>query len=176
MTLPSQREFENAFIALEAKKGLAAGAIERPVLFADVALYIAGHKHSNTHRIEAAIRADLRVRKLFKLLLEEQRRSFTPRQALAMGTEEISDRSCRGFELKLRASRAATEQVYVVLEIWSELQKDDDSAAVLLLERENVFCRLVFPAIQDGRTQTILPSASKTLAMLRDANTALSLI
>jgi hypothetical protein len=167
---------EQVFVALKGLQGLAQGGARRPVLYSEVYHYVHGSHAGDSNRVEMALKSDMRVRRLFRQIVDKQRVATSPSAAVAQDTTTIEQRVGDGFILKFRPSHAKGDQVYVVLEIQASLGISDGQAFSLIAVNESSASRINFPPVVDGRTQAILLESDERLKMLRNPELELNLI
>jgi hypothetical protein len=170
-----QEPLETIFIALKALQGMQQVDAMRPIVLADIVEYIRGNEYQQ-QRVAVALATDLRVRKQFTMLLNQQRIAIAPQEALAQHAAELEMRLGEGFTLLFRRSRADQQQVYVILELDPALEPVDGAAYSILAMSESDVVRVRFPALNNNRAQAILREGDKQLELLRDPNIELNLI
>ena len=145
-------------------------------MFADVLHYVVGSSAIDVTKVGNAINSDLKLRRIYKQLLGQNRVAFGPREAHAQGEEEIALRNGEGFCIKLKVSKANAKQVYVILTVEQPEQFKSDKAIALHVTSEQTQFRLDFPALVDGKSQSIVASDDERLTALKNINTELSLV
>lgn len=173
--LPEQQA-EQAFVALQALKGLAQPATNKPVMFAEILQYVLGNSNIDVERVTKALGSDLTKRRIYNQLLSENRIAYGPREAHAQDNDVIDLRAGEGFSIKLRISRARPEQVFIILEVAHPEQFAADKPVMLHISGDNEQARLDFPALVDGKSQLILADSDHRLLALRNTDTELSLV
>lgn len=166
---------ESLFIAVKALQGLHSQDGKRQVRLADVVEYVRSGIDRN-QMVEAAIKTDLTIRRQLQMILQHQRISVAPAEALAQDSSELEMRIGQGFQILFRRSRANTDQVYVVLELEKELEVNDGDDILLIAEGELAIARLQFTNISNGRSQTILRTDDDKFAVIKNPNNALSIL
>ena len=79
--------------------------------------------------VSEALRADPELREDFGLLLQRSAWQHLPRAAAAAGREALHRREAGGFTLRLVASRAGPDQVYLLIELPEESPPGDTDPA-----------------------------------------------
>lgn len=166
---------ESMFVALKALQGIHQLQGDTQVVLADIVAYISGRGKKDI-LVEEAIRSDLRLRQLYKLLLQQQRVAFLPKEALAQDAAELDMRIGAGFRILFRRSRADSGQTYVIIELDEHSELDRSSDYMLFAEDSTDVVRLRFVATSGGRSQIILPSDDKKLKTIKNPDIELSLV
>lgn len=174
---PNDRDIpqESAFIALKALQGLNVGAGQGQVLLADIFNYVSGGTDRD-QRVATAMKTNLNVRRQLQQVLQQQRLSVAPAEALAQDTSELPMRTGKGFRILFRRSRADLDQVYLVLEVEPNLEINEGEDVLIIAEGELAVARLQFYSISNGRSQTILRTGDEKLDLIKNSNNPLSLL
>ena len=172
----TQQSTESVFIALQGLRGLQQSVEHRPVLLGELIHYVRGSAEVNETLIREQLKTQLPLRRQFNQLLEDLRVATAPRQAQAASDEVCTGREAAGFSLKFKASKAHSDQIYIILTVRGESGMVDGHNPVIVVEREDDIERLCFPVLNEHRAQTLLLENDSCLALLRDPDAELSLI
>ena len=156
---------EEAFIALQAARGLRSGSLSRPVMFGEMVHYIHGTAEVDELRVEEQIGSNLSLRRQFNQLLEAARVATAPKQALAASEEasvddgktkvSVAKRETRSFTLAFKHSKANADQIYVLLTVHPESGMADGHAPVVLASKQ----------VGPGGASEVEPSSEKDLSV-----------
>ena len=151
---------ESVFVAVKALHGLHSQAGKSQVLMADIVQYVTGAEDPN-QKVATAVKLDLRVRRQLQQVLQHQRLSVAPAEALAQDAAEIEMRIGEGFRILFRPSRADSNQIYVVLELGKELEIQDGIDMLVIAQGENDIARIQFTSISGGHKPYYGPIANQ---------------
>lgn len=113
------------------------------------------------HEVSAALRGDRGLRDDFALLLERCARQHLPRAAAAAGREDLRRREAGGFVVRLVASRAGDDQVYLLVELPAETRADAPERLVVRTA-DGEFLKQALPS-PEARTIRLVMAADDPL-------------
>ncbi|WP_417784113.1 hypothetical protein [Terasakiella pusilla] len=132
-----------------------------------------GYVQGGTDEVVAhALQSDLAVRRVYQNLLRRQALFHIP-QAIAASSEEYPMRHCAGCRVRLQASRAQEDQVYLIIELAD--QRSDSPTRLNLFGAGEVFASVDLPAQRNGVIQTLLDKDSSQARLLADPKTEIIL-
>ncbi|MDY6920335.1 MAG: hypothetical protein SV765_08985 [Pseudomonadota bacterium] len=164
----------SVFVAIKALQGLRKLDPRSQVLMSDIAAFLKGSEHKSPE-VKNAVAADVRFRRLYTLLLQQQRIGTVPAEAVAQDAPVLDRRAGDGFVVLFRQSRADAAQTYVILELNSDVTALEDGRFLLHGQLADDVVRLHF-SVSRSRGQTILSTSDIRLSVLRNPSVELSLI
>ncbi len=111
--------------------------------------------------VSAALRGDRGLRDDFALLLERCAWQHLPRAAAAAGREDLRRREAGGFVVRLVASRAGDDQVYLLVELPEEARADAPGRLVVRTA-DGEFLKQALPS-PEARTIRLVMAADDPL-------------
>lgn len=155
-----------ALHAIETQQAL---EMERPVLINDILAYVKGRTTSETNRIQAAISSHLAVRRQYRQLLKSKQIAHIARPRAAHSGDILEKRiGEHDVRLMLKQSKGHEEQYYLILELPEAIASHQDKPLILHANTETQTQRVVFPPVQDGRSQIILSADELLFSLLQD--------
>lgn len=148
-------------------------AENRPVRFDEIYRIATDPAAPIDRRICDALDSDARLKRDFESLLEAASICFFPVAAAAAGVDGLDEREEDGFRLRIRASSAGDDQVYVTIRLkegW-----DRPPTALVALPSGQAPVRVPLPEDIDGVYQLIEPADSPVVKAIRDPNSSLVL-
>lgn len=148
-------------------------AEERPVRFDEIYRIATDPMALIDPRISEALETDARLKQDFEGLLETASICFFPVAAAAAGTDGLVEREEDGFRLRVRASSAGDDQVYVTIRLkegWDRLP-----TAFVALPQGHAPVRVPLPEDIDGVYQLIEAADSTIVEAIRDPKSRLAL-
>lgn len=173
MTDPSDKEAEALFIALDTLDQITrpAPSVTRKIGFNELYAYANDPAHPPARDLHDALANNLALRRDLKRLLNKQALAHLPRLAAA-SSGEISERDGDGFTLRLRASKAQEDQIYLLI----QTEDRDDSPRLLFVEDENgMLHRLIIDDFSEGEAQILLNLQDDILKALRNVKSTVIL-
>lgn len=145
---------------------------ERPVTFQDLSAWVRSSDSALPVRLQLALAADPRLRHDLDRLLARSATWHGPR-ASAASSGRLDSRDADGFRIRLKPSRAAADQVYVLITLTGERSQDPTTLAMRSADGEYVKWSL--PRPQSGVIQILTDEAADGLRLLRDPKSELYL-
>lgn len=152
--------------------GFAVSTAERPVTFHDLRAWLQSADGALPVRLQLALAADPRLRHDLDRLLA---RSATWRgaRASAASAGRLEARDADGFRIRLRPSRAAADQVYVLITLTGE--RSQDPTTLVMRSADGDYVKWSLPQPQSGVIQILTDEAAEGLRLLRDPKSELYL-
>ena len=148
-------------------------ATDRRVTFHDVRGWLHDAESSAPPvRLRLALAADPRLRRDLDRLLERRAGWHVPRAAAA-SSGELERREGDGFQVRLQPSRAAANQIYVLITLTGERRRDPTTLVVRSAAGDYV--KWTLPPQQSGVIQVLVDDAALGLRLLRDPKSELFL-
>lgn len=122
--------------------------------------------------VSRALRSDLAVRRVYQNLVRQHAQFHIP-QAIAASSEAYPQRHCAGCRLRLQASRAQEDQLYLIIELAD--QRAESPARLNLFGADDDFAAVDLPAQRNGVIQTLLDKDSPQARLLADPKTEIIL-
>ena len=161
---------ERAFDALSSVDSMTTSADvgKRQFGFSDLYAFVTGFDSTMDVEMERALKQDHRLRENLDYLLAKTA-LYHAEQVAAASTGKVNMRYGEGFEIRLRESLAAPQQVYIIIEL-------KDPAAVpptaMILSGSRTVCeKRMLPEPQDGTIQILENIDSEVVVALRDIET-----
>ncbi len=153
---------------LEAVK-LSEGIVHRPecnkaIGFAEIYAYATQPQHEPSAELLSALDGDVRVRRDFEALLRNVSVYWMP-QVAAASSGEISTREIEGCRIEFRVSKAAADQIFVIIEL---VDKSAAPRNLFVCGKNGPVRRMDLPEARDGRVQLLLEVDSEIASGLRD--------
>ncbi len=146
-----------------------ADVTNKPILINDLLAYVSGRQNELTPLVEQALNQNLAVRRQYKQLLQLNNVSHIAKPRAAHSDEIFEKRiGEHGVLLKLKKSKAQTNQYYLILEIPEALAIESGRNLVLHANTNTLTQRCVFPPLHDNRAQVILDENNPILALFQD--------
>ena len=140
----------------------------RRIGFSDLYAFATGSDSMMDEELERAVENDVQLRDDLDRLLDETALYQSERVAAA-STGKVDMREGEGFEIRLHKSRAAPQQIYIIIEL-----KDPEAApptAMFLCGSRPLYQKRLLPKMQDGTIQILTNSDSDLVEALRDIKT-----
>ncbi|WP_417820113.1 hypothetical protein [Terasakiella sp.] len=115
---------------------------------------------------------DLKVRRVYRSLLQKSALVHMP-QALAASTQDYPERHADGCHIRLQASRAQSDQLYLIVEMSD--QRRDMPQSLHLFGPDETMVRVALPAARNGVIQTIIEKNSDAARLLGEPKTEIFL-
>lgn len=142
---------------------------EKPVLINDILAFVKGRVTSETTRVEDALGTNLTLRRQYRQLLKSKQLAHIARPRAAHSGDILEKRiGEHGVRLMLKQSKGHEEQYYLILELPESIASAQDKPLVLHANTETQTQRVVFPPVQDGRSQIILSADELLFSLLQD--------
>jgi len=122
--------------------------------------------------VEAALGQDLFVRRVYRTMLQQSALVYIP-QALAASTEDYPERHADGCRIRLQASRAESDQLYLIVEMSD--QRRSMPTSLNLVGADETTARVLLPGARNGVMQTIIDKNSEAAQLLADPKTEIFL-
>lgn len=122
--------------------------------------------------VSKALGQDLALRRTYKNMLQQQAYFHVP-QALAASTQDLPDRHCDGCVIRFMASRAESDQVYLIVEVQDQRREMPHQMSVFGGQDKMEILEL--PPARNGVIQTIIDRTSGLADLLRDPKTEIFL-
>jgi len=168
---------ELAYSFLRGMRGLnRPGQLDKPVIFNDVYGYIIGSPNIDRSLVEKEIEGNTKLKAMVKEILSKERVFFLSRLVAAHSTEAVEQRTGEGFVLKIRESKADSDQYYLILEVDILSYQKDHSRVVLHAHTDEKSASGVFPALQEGKSQIIVEKDNKLLTLLKNSDPEISIV
>ena len=145
---------------------------EAPAGFAELYAFATDPQAEMTPRLNAALAANVKLRRDLDALLSRTAIYQFPRAAAA-SSGDLDSREGDGFKLLLKASRAGADQLYVILELGDFAEQDPK--ALVLRGEGGLFLKQPLPVPVNGRIQMVAEAGSDLVNALRDVKTELYL-
>ncbi len=145
----------------------------RPVRFDEIYTIATDPGAPIDGRISGALESNVRLKRDFEALLESTAICWFPVAAAAAGIDGLDEREEDGFGLRIRASSAGDDQVYVMIRLkegWDKMP-----AALVALPPDSAPVRIPLPEEIDGVYQLIEASDSAIVTAIRDPKSRLAL-
>ncbi len=138
-----------------------AGAISASRLYK----FVLGHQDE---MVSDLLGSDLALRRAYKQLLQQSAYFHIP-QAIAASTDDFPERQCDGCVIRLQASRAESNQIYLIIELSD--QRREMPNALSVFDADGACEVLQLPAMRNGVIQTIIDRKSDLARLLADPKT-----
>lgn len=135
--------------------------------FAEIHAYATRPDHMPSDALLRALEGDTQTRRDFEALLRNVSAYWMP-QVAAASSGEITTREVDGCRMTFRASKADSDQVFVIIEFTDKAAKPE---TLFVCGREKPMTKIALPSARDGRVQLLLESNSAELHGLRDVDT-----
>jgi hypothetical protein len=119
-----------------------------------------------------ALTADARLRRDLDRLVQRTANWHAPR-ASAASTGQLETREGGGFQIRLRPSRAAADQVYVLITLTGE--RSQDPTTLVIRSAGGQYVKWTLPSPQSGVIQILADEEADGLRLLRDPKSELYL-
>ena len=146
---------------------------ERPVRFDEIYSVATDPNAVIDSRISTALSTNASLKLDFEALLELNAICWFPVAVAAAGVDALEEREENGFSIRIRRTRAADDQVYVLIRLkegWEELPK-----ALVAIPNDGSPVRLTLPEEIDGVYQLIEAANSLLVAAIGDPKSRLAL-
>ncbi len=173
MTSKQQTATQLAFNALSTLDAITdnSSALEdatRKLGFSDLYSFVTGPDSTMDEELERALMRDNRLRDDLDRLLDNTAQ-YHAEYVAAASSGNVSMRQGKGFAIRLHESRAAPQQVYIIIEL--EDAKATPPTALFLCGSQATYQKRVLPEPQDGTIQMLENLDSEMVASLRDIDT-----
>ena len=157
----AQKQFADLYSARLLMQTRQSGAVSAGRLYA----YVQGQHDETVTRL---IQENLAARRLYRNLLQRNAYFHVP-QAIAASSEEFPERHCNGCKIRLQASRAESNQVYLIIEL---TDKRRDMPTMLSVFGDDETCEMLeLPPARNGVIQTIIDKTSLLAKLLSNPKT-----
>ncbi len=174
---PEQLSVECAYSLLRGMRALNKPTLTtKAVIFNDLYLYVMGSDRVDRSAVEQVLEGNEKLKSVYEKMLYGERLFYTQRLVAAESNEHIDQRSGEGFVLKIRESKADSNQYYLILEVDPLLYRKAKRTVVLHACTDKVTSSCVFPALYDGKTQLIVSKGDKLLTLLRESDPEISIV
>ena len=153
---------------LQARDALAVGTQPAALLPGQIIAFACGQPMRNADEIARRLGEDLHARRLYRQVLASRRLAHSPLQACAQSAGAVTRRDGDHFTLYFRTSRAASEQVYVTLEVHGSLPLAEGSVIDVHAVGETQVLSVRFPPLAGRRTQRLFQQDDAVLSLLQD--------
>lgn len=160
---------QERFAALQAKRELMQSRREGGLSLGRLYAFAAGKSDEMVARL---VGSDLVVRRVYRQLLQGMALVHIP-QAQAASSEDYPERHADGCRVRLQASRAESQQLYLIVEM-SDVRRDMPKA-MELFGGDDSHARLDLPPARNGTIQTIIETTSSAARLLSDPKTEIIL-
>ena len=140
----------------------------RGVAFADLYAYATEPERGMDDRLQRALASDSKLRADLERILDNTTLYRFPRVAAA-SAGEIDRREGEGFTIRLRRSRAAENQVYIIIEVQDAGR--ETPATLFICGAGHAYGKFPLPPAQDGVIQLLSEDDSDLVKALRDVHT-----
>ena len=113
--------------------------------------------------LETKLGENLNLRRIYKDMVERTSRFHLP-EAMAASSEELPSRHGQGCRIRMEASRAEADQIYVIIEIDGEA--DQPPSTLIVCDADQNCRRFGLPEIRNGVAQLIAERQSDLVTML----------
>ncbi|SCA58267.1 hypothetical protein MTBPR1_90114 [Candidatus Terasakiella magnetica] len=131
--------------------------------------YVAGRKDDE---LAQALKTQLGLRRAYRDLLKRMSYFHMP-QALAASTDDYPTRHCEGCVIRLQASRAQSDQLYLIIELSD--QRGNMPQSLSVFGSDEACETLDLPPARNGVIQTIIDKNSPLARLLGDPKTEIFL-
>lgn len=138
------------------------------VAFADLYAYATEPDRGMDERLRRALASNARLRADLDRILDNTTLYRFPRVAAA-SAGEIDQREGEGFTIRLRCSRAAENQTYVIIEIHDAGR--ETPSTLFICGAGHAYGKFPLPPAQDGVIQLLSETDSDLVKALRDVHT-----
>ena len=163
------RDLEQFFVAASALRRVRAYRMFDGVSFAQLVHYLELSKLPNRDKIEKALCSDLDLRRTFNTLVKRKTLSVLPSEARADDGSAARQRVGTDFSVLFRPSKGNPNHEFVILRVSSGISASVGTALALLIQSERIVARVVFPELQDGKSQIILSRDDSGLQALKQS-------
>ncbi len=120
--------------------------------------------------VKQAVQDNLNIRRIYRSLLQQNAYFHIP-QALAASTDEYPERHGDGCVIRLQASRAQEDQLYLIIELADQRREMPKVLSVFASADGEDMASLDLPAARNGVIQTIIDKNSDLAKLLADPKT-----
>ena len=154
--------FTDAALVQELTDALASGGAEAGVSLSRLYRH-ATNMSQIDQALERSLRENLNLRRIYKDMVERTSRFHLP-EAMAASSEELPSRHGQGCRIRMEASRAEADQIYVIIEIDGEA--DQPPSTLIVCDADQNCRRFGLPEIRNGVAQLIAERQSDLVTML----------
>jgi len=157
------------FVDRDRARSLMDSQVEGAIAASRIYRYVMG---ASDDTVAQAVRENMSVRRIYRQLLEKAS-SFHIPEALAASTEDYPERHGDGCLVRLQASRAQEDQLYLIIELKD--QRRDLPQSLTLFGADDQMESLDLPKGRNGVVQTIIDRSSLIARLLSDPKTEIFL-
>lgn len=175
----SPEGFEEAYVLAKGIQGFQqTSSAPKPILFNDIYQYVMGHISGDqqAQRVEKAIGSNITLRRHYNQLLNASSKLTMSEAVEASSDDEINERSCEGFTLKIRHSNTDEQQAYVIIELDKHTPFENSESLTIHVCSADEVASEKFPAPHDLKAHIMLSKESQFVRLIRTGNTKISLL
>lgn len=151
-----------AFCDLQNKRDLMTNPRTGAISASRLYKFVLGHADG---AVQSELRSNLSLRRIYKSLLQQNAYFHIP-EAIAASSEDFPERQCDGCVIRLQASRAESDQVYLIIEVAD--QRRDMPTTLSVFNEAGALEVLNLPAARNGVIQTIIDKNADLARLLAD--------